>query len=45
MKRDNITEETFNLREQASINYNEEAFDFVLKTNEYDNVKRLVMML
>ena len=45
MKRDNITEEKFDLREQASIDYNEEEFDFVLKTNDYDDVKRLVREL
>ena len=43
-KRDNIKEELFDLRDQASINYNEEDFDYVLKTNEIDK-KKLVKSL
>ena len=43
-KRDNIKEESFDLRDQASINYNEEDFDYVLKTNEIDK-KKLVKSL
>lgn len=35
-KRDNIKEESFDLRDQASITYNEEDFDYVLKTNEIE---------
>ncbi len=42
MKRDNITAERFDLREQASVDYDEKEFDFVLRTNENDDVKRLV---
>lgn len=43
-RRDNISEESFNLRDQASITYNEENFDYVLKTNEIDK-KKLVKFL
>lgn len=43
-RRDNISEESFNLRDQASITYNEENFDYVLKTNEIDK-KKLVKSL
>lgn len=42
IKRDNITEEKFDLREKANINYNLEDFDLILKTNDYEMVKRLV---
>ncbi len=40
--RDKITEEAFNLREKASINYDETAFDYVLKENDLEFGKRLV---
>lgn len=43
-RRDNISEESFNLRDQASITYNEENFDYVLKTNEIGK-KKLVKSL
>ena len=43
-KRDNIKQESFDLRDQARINYNEEDFDYVLKTNEIDK-KKLVKSL
>ena len=42
IKRDNITEEAFNLREKASITYNENDFDYVFNTNDCENIKRLV---
>ena len=45
MKRDNITEELFYLREKASINFNEKDFDYVLKNNEEEMVKKLVKSL
>ena len=45
MLRDNITEEAFDLREKASIDYNKDAFDYVLKTNDEEIVKRLVKSL
>ena len=45
MKRDNISEEAFDLREKASIEFDESAFDYVLKTNDKEIVKRLVKSL
>ena len=45
MKRDNITEEAFDLREQASINFDVDAFNYVIKTNNEETVKRLVKLL
>ena len=45
MQRDNITEEEFNLREKASIDFNEEDFDYVIKTNNKEIVKRKVKSL
>ncbi len=45
IKRDNITEEAFDLREKASISYDESAFDYVLKANDKEMVKRLVKSL
>ena len=40
MKRDNITEEAFNLRESASINYDEFEFDIIIKD---ENIKKKVL--
>ena len=45
IKRDNITEEAFDLRDNASISFNENDFDYVLKENNLEIVKRLVKML
>lgn len=45
MKRDNISEEAFDLREKASIEFDESKFDYVLKTNGKEIVKRLVKSL
>lgn len=45
MKRDNITEEAFDLREKASIEFDENAFDYVVKANDKEIVKRLVKSL
>ncbi len=45
IKRDNISEEAFDLREKASINFNKSIFDYVLKTNDKEIVKRLVNVL
>ena len=45
MKRDNISKEAFDLREKASIEFDESAFDYVLKTNNKEIVKRLVKSL
>jgi dephospho-CoA kinase len=42
LKRDNITSEAFDLREQASYNYNNEDFDIILKNNDLETIKRLV---
>lgn len=45
MKRDNISEEAFDLREKASINFKESAFDYVIKENNDEIVERLVKSL
>ena len=45
IKRDGIKEDSFNLREQASIDYNEDSFDIVLKSKNKEIVKRLVKLL
>ena len=42
IKRDNITEEAFDLRDKASINYDEYKFDYVINNNNVDEIKRLV---
>ena len=42
MRRDNITEEVFDLRESASIDYDENQFDYVLKTNNKEDVEKMV---
>ena len=42
MRRDNITEEAFDLRESASIDYDENQFDYVLKTNNKEDVEKMV---
>lgn len=44
LKRDNITEKDFDLREQASINYNETEFDYVFNTNDIENIRKLVKL-
>lgn len=44
IKRDGITSESFNLREKASIDYNEKDFDYVIKDNNKENIKRLVKL-
>ena len=45
MKRDHITEEAFDLREQASISFCEEEFDYVFKTNNINEIKGMVKSL
>lgn len=45
MKRDKITKEAFDLREKASINFDESAFDYVIKDNNNEIIKRLVKSL
>ena len=42
MKRDNILEEEFLLREKATYQYNLDDFDIVLKDDNYEIVKKLV---
>lgn len=42
IKRDNITEEQFNLRENSSINYDKNDFDYVFNSNEEINIRKLV---
>ena len=45
MKRDNISEEAFDLREKASITFDKSSFDYVLKTNDEKTVRKLVKSL
>lgn len=45
MRRDNIAEETFDLREKASIDFNGEDFDYVLEISDKEIVKRIVKSL
>ena len=45
MKRDNITEEEFALREKASIDFKKEDFDYVLEKTDKEIIKRLVKSL
>ena len=42
MLRDNITEEAFDLREKASIELDREQFDFVLESNNKEEIRKLV---
>jgi len=42
MERDHITEEVFDLREQASIQYDNTSFDFVLNEIHYERLKEMV---
>ena len=42
IKRDNITNEAFELREKSSPTYDELDFDYIIKDNNYENIKRLV---
>ena len=45
MKRDNITEEAFDLREKASTPLNPADFDYVLKDNSKEQIERVVKPL
>ena len=45
IKRDNITEEEFDLREKASINYDTNIFDYVINDKDNGEIKRLVKLL
>lgn len=42
LKRDNISEEKFQEREQASINYQENDFDIIIKNSNITNIRKLV---
>ena len=42
VKRDNISEKAFDLREKASIDFNPNDFDYVIKNNDRKTIKRLV---
>lgn len=45
IKRDNISEEAFDLREKASINFDTESFDYVINEINEDEIKRLVKLI
>lgn len=45
MRRDNITKEAFDLREKASIDFDESDFDYVIRENSKDEINRLVMKI
>lgn len=45
MKRDGITEEAFDLRENASIDFDKNTFDYVLKSNDNEIIRKLVKSL
>ena len=45
MSRDNITEEAFDLREKASINYNKNSFDYIITDENKEKIKRKVFKL
>ena len=45
MKRDNITEEEFALREKASIDFKKEDFDYVFEKTDKEIIKRMVKSL
>ena len=43
--RDNISENEFKLREKASISFNEKDFDYCLKSNDEETIKKMVMKI
>ena len=45
IKRDNITEEAFDLREKASISFDINKFDYVINDNNNLEIKRLVKLI
>lgn len=45
MNRDKITEAAFDLREKASISFDESDFDYVIKKDDKNTIKRLVELL
>ena len=44
LKRDNISAEAFDLREQASITYNNDDFDYIFNNNDSNNIRKLVKL-
>lgn len=44
-KRDNISNEAFDLREKSSINFNKIDFDYIIKENNENEIKRLVKLI
>ena len=42
MKRDNISEEAFDLRESASIEFNKDDFDYVLNSNSKETIEEVI---
>ena len=45
IKRDNITEEAFDLREKASISFDTNKFDYVINDNSDIEIKKLVKLI
>lgn len=45
LKRDGITKEKFELRDKASFNYEGYEFDYVIKDDGLENIKRMVMKI
>ncbi len=45
IKRDNITEEAFSLRDKSSIEYNHQMFDYIINSTEISEIKRMVKSL
>lgn len=45
LKRDSISEEKFDLREKASIDFDINDFDYVINENSEDEIKRLVKLI
>lgn len=45
MKRDNITEEAFDTREKASIDFDKNAFDYVINDNNPEEIRKLVKLI
>jgi hypothetical protein len=45
MERDNITEEDFILREKATIEYQSDDFDYIIKSENIEKVRKMVNIL
>ena len=45
IKRDNISEDAFDLREKSSIDFNKNDFDYVLESNNGEKIRKLVKAL